>query len=441
MGPPPAGGSRLADRHDAVLLDLDGVLHRGSEPIAGAPETVAALHRLGVPLAFVTNNSARTPGRIAERLLAMGIEARAHEVVTSALATGALLRGRAVRTAFVIGEEGIRGALTEAGIEVLDGEPARADVVVVGWDRSADYAKLRTAALLVQRGSALVATNADRSYPAPDGLWPGAGALLAAVTTATGAEAEIVGKPEAPLFREALRRTGGVRALAVGDRLETDILGAAALGIDTLLVLSGAATAADLVRWAAGPGPLPTHVGSDLSVVMREPAPQALRPASPGDATAVAGLLSEGGLVPAGTEHRIPDTLVAEGTPTPTTAAGTAPSPPGSESPVGSLVGTVALERFGDLVHLRSLAVATGRRRGAVGLSLVARGVRLAAEGGARQVFAVTETAGPFFARLGFERVGTSEALPGPIRASDFVRETCPDTAEVFRLDLSPDGR
>jgi glycerol 3-phosphatase-2 len=435
MGPPAAGGTRLADRHDAVLLDLDGVLHRGSEPIAGAPETVAALHRLGVPLAFVTNNSARTPGRIAERLWAMGIEARPHEVVTSALATAALLRGRAVRTAFVIGEEGIRGALAEAGIEVLDGEPPRADVVVVGWDRSTDYAKLRTAALLVQRGSALVATNADRSYPAPDGLWPGAGALLAAVTTATGAEAEIVGKPEAPLFREALRRTGGVRALAVGDRLETDILGAAALGIDTLLVLSGAATPADLVRWAAGPGPLPTHVGSDLSVVMREPAPPAIRPASPVDAAEVAGLLAGGGLTPGGTEHRIRDTLVAEDTPSPATSAGTAPSA------AGSLVGTVALERFGDLVHLRSLAVAPARRGGTVGMSLVTRGVRLAAEGGARQVFAVTETAGPFFARLGFERVGTSEALPEPIRVSDFVREACPDTAEVFRLDLSPDGR
>jgi HAD superfamily hydrolase (TIGR01457 family) len=422
MGPPAVGGTRLADRHDAVLLDLDGVLHRGSEPISGAPETVAKLHRLGVPLAFVTNNSARTPGRIAERLWAMGIEARPHEVVTSAQATAVLLRGRAVRTAFVIGEEGIRAALADAGIEVVDGEPARADAVVVGWDRSVDYAKLRTAALLVQRGSALVATNADRSYPAPDGLWPGAGALLAAVTTATGAEAEIVGKPEAPLYREALRRTGGVRALAVGDRLETDILGAAALGIDTLLVLSGAATAADLVRWAAGPGPLPTHVGSDLSVVMCEPAPPAIRPASTPDATAVAGLLAEGGLTSGGTELRIPLTLVAEDAPT-------------------SLVGTVALERFGDLVHLRSLAVGPDRRRGAVGLALVARGVRLAAEGGARQVFAVSETAGPFFARLGFERVGTPEVLPEPIRASDFVRESCPDTAEVFRLDLSPDGR
>ena len=437
MSPPAGGGTRLIDRHDAVLLDLDGVLHRGSEPIEGAPETVDGLHRLGVPLAFVTNNSARTPGRIAERLRAMGFEARPHEVVTSALATAELLRRRAVRTVFVIGEEGIRAALAEAGIEVVDGEPTEADAVVVGWDRSVDYAKLRTAALLVQRGSALVATNADRSYPAPDGLWPGAGALLAAVVTATGTEPEVVGKPAAPLFKEALRRTGAVRALAVGDRLETDILGAASLRIDTLLVLSGAATPADLVRWAVGPHPLPTHVGPDLSVVMREPAPPAIRPASSADADSVAALLVEGGLAEAGAEHRIPDTLVAVDPPT--AAPAPEPIPATSGEPARSLVGTVAIERFGDLAHLRSLGVAPGRRGGAVGLALVARAVRLAAEGGAGQLFAVTETAGPFFARLGFEAVGTPEVLPQPIRDSDVVRRSCTASADVFRLDLAPE--
>jgi N-acetylglutamate synthase-like GNAT family acetyltransferase len=223
----------------------------------------------------------------------------------------------------------------------------------------------------------------------------------------------------------------------VGDRLETDILGAASLRIDTLLVLSGAATSADLVRWAGGPHPLPTHVGPDLSVVMRDPPPSKIRPASPADAGPVAALLAEGGLAEA--DHRIPDTLVAVDPPTPAPAPERDPDTSGARA--GSLVGTVALERFGDLAHLRSLAVASGRRGGAVGLALVARAVRLAAEGGARRLFAVTETAGPFFARLGFEGVGTPEVLPQPIRDSDFVRESCAATAEVFRLELSPEDR
>src|SRR5207302_9069832 len=114
--------------------------------------------------------------------------------------------------AFVIGETGIRDALRGNGIAVVDDASDGADYVVVGWDRTADYDKLRTAALLVQRGARLVATNADASYPAPAGLWPGAAALLAAITTTTGATPEIVGKPHAPLFDLARRRAGEGRA-------------------------------------------------------------------------------------------------------------------------------------------------------------------------------------------------------------------------------------
>src|SRR2546426_300991 len=117
----------------------------------------------------------------------------------------ALLRreGASGRTAFVIGERGIREALEGAGVVLVDGEPERTDLVVVGWDRDADYAKLRTASLLVERGARLIATNADASYPASDGVWPGAGALLAAVTTTTGAQPTVVGKPARPLFEAA----------------------------------------------------------------------------------------------------------------------------------------------------------------------------------------------------------------------------------------------
>ena len=131
--------------------------------------------------------------------------------MTSALATAELLAERGGGRAFVIGQDGVREALSDAGIAIVDGDPEEADLVVVGYDGGATYGSLKRASLLVQRGARLVATNADGSYPAADGLWPGAGALLAVITTTTGAEPEIVGKPFAPLF-EAGRRGAGAGA-------------------------------------------------------------------------------------------------------------------------------------------------------------------------------------------------------------------------------------
>lgn len=257
----------LADRYDALLFDLDGVLFRGEETIPGGPAALAELRAHGHPVAFVTNNSARTPSQVADKLAGHGYEAHADEVVTSALATAEMLLERGVPDAYVIGEEGIRTALRRLGITVLEGEPDAAACVVVGWDREVTYAKLRTASLLVERGAPLVATNADPSYPAHDGFWPGAGAILAAITTTTGASAQIVGKPHAPLYLAARRRVGGDRPLVIGDRLETDIAGAAALGWDSLLVLSGATTA----EQADASAVIPTFVGPDVTALLGEP--------------------------------------------------------------------------------------------------------------------------------------------------------------------------
>ncbi len=250
----------LIDRYDCVLLDLDGVLYRGEQAVPHAPGAVEAIRTAGRRTIFITNNSSRTPGQVAGKLTGLGIPARAEEVVSSALATAELLSARGGGSVFVVGEEGIRSALTDAGLELVDGEPQRADHVVVGWDRGVDYAKLRTACLLVERGAALLATNEDRSFPAPDGLWPGAGAILAVITTTTGARAEVAGKPHEPLFRSALRRAGGTSPLVVGDRLETDIAGAAALGWDSLLVLTGVTGREDLARSSVRP----TFVAEDL---------------------------------------------------------------------------------------------------------------------------------------------------------------------------------
>jgi glycerol 3-phosphatase-2 len=237
----------LAEPYDAILLDLDGVLYRWPEPIEGAAEAVAALRKAGKRIVFVTNNSSRTPGTVAERLASVGVDAKPEEVVTSALATATVLAERGVRSAFVVGEEGLLEALADAGIRVVNVSSREVDVVVVGFDRGADYTKLKDASILVEGGISLVASNADPSFPAPGGeSWPGAGALLAAIETTTGKRGEVVGKPEAPLFERALASAGGGRPLVVGDRLDTDIAGASRLGWDSALVLTGTARREDL---------------------------------------------------------------------------------------------------------------------------------------------------------------------------------------------------
>lgn len=251
----------IADGYDAFLFDLDGVLYRGLEPVPGAARAVLELRRMGKRLAFVTNNSSRTAPAVAERLTGIGIAAAAAEVETSALATADLLRERGHERAFVVGQEGIVSALRDVGIEVVAGEPDAVDVVVVGWDGDADYEKLKRASILVQRGAALVATNADATMPAPDGRWPGAGALLAAIETATGVRGDVVGKPYPTLLLAALVRAGGDHPLVVGDRLDTDIAGAAGLGWDSMLVLTGISRRADL----ATSDVQPTFVAEDLS--------------------------------------------------------------------------------------------------------------------------------------------------------------------------------
>ena len=259
----------IAERYDAFLFDLDGVLYRGSEPVPGAAAAVGALRALGKGLAFLTNNSARTPDEVAVHLGTVGVSARPEEVETSALSTAGLLREGSVATAYVVGERGLRDAITAAGIRLVDEEVREdgldVDAVVVGWDRDVDYRKLRIASVAVQRGARLIASNADPSYPAPGGVaWPGAGAILAAIEATTGVRADVVGKPNATIFRAGLERAGGGRALVIGDRLETDIDGAARLGWDSMLVLTGIATREDL----AGATNAPTYVAEDLSALV-----------------------------------------------------------------------------------------------------------------------------------------------------------------------------
>jgi glycerol-1-phosphatase len=379
-----------AEGYEAFLFDLDGVVYRGSEAVPGAARALARLREAGRRVMFLTNNSARTPAQIVEKLGGLGVPADPGEVVTSAQALAGLLAGRdGDRTAFVIGEDGVREALRDAGIEVLEGEPDRVGYVVVGWDRDLTYDDLRKASVLVGRGATLLATNADASYPAEDGeLWPGAGSILAAVETATGASAEVAGKPDAPLFEAALDRAGTRSAAVIGDRIETDIAGARGAGLDGILVWTGAASPADLLDHDA----LPVATIRGLEELFEERPVARLRPAGPSDAEGVAALLEEAGL-----------------------DAAMVPTEPFVAVYGDEVIGTAVCDVQDDQAYLRSVAVSESARGFGVGALVTAAAVRDAAGRGARQVFLLTESAEGFFAGLGFEPV-ERRALPRWVR-------------------------
>lgn len=257
----PSGAAAICDRYVGILFDVDGVLLHGDEPIPGAAETVTALRERGLGVGFVTNNATRTPERVAAALRAAGVKASGDEVITSSVAAAELLEP-GIRC-LVIGMEGLVEPLRARGC-VLVRDPVDAQAVVVGWDRGLVWDDLRRATLALTRGARFVGTNSDVSYPAREGLWPGNGAVLAALTAATGREPEIAGKPQPAVFRAAAARLPSGPLLMVGDRPETDLAGAGALGWDTALVLTGVTSR----EAAAAVQPRPTWVLDDVRGLM-----------------------------------------------------------------------------------------------------------------------------------------------------------------------------
>lgn len=259
----------LADDFDGFLIDLDGVVWVGREPVPGSPEALAALLEAGKRVAFVTNNPSRQPAAYAERLREIGVEVEEGKIVTAGMVV-ARLAAEAVGpsgTAFVIGGTVLKETVSAAGAALVEGEAAReAAAVVVAGHRGFDYGALLTAKLALDHGAALFATSRDPTMPMPGGAWPGSGAVLAAVETASGRTAEIAGKPERHLFELALAALGGDdRVAMVGDRVSSDVEGGRRAGLETVLVLSGAsdraeAEAADLP---------PDHVVDDLAALLR----------------------------------------------------------------------------------------------------------------------------------------------------------------------------
>ena len=251
------------DEIDGLVCDLDGVVYRGDAPIAPAIECLQELNRRGLPVVYCTNNSAPTPDTYVRKLGDMGLEVETKDIVTSAIVAGEVLAQRdlAGQKAYVVGGEGVREAVEGAGLTVVPRDASSADVVVLGIDRSFDFEVLNSASRAVRSGAMFVATNDDKTYPAEDGFDPGAGALLAAVETASGRSAEVLGKPHRPMMEVAAARFSQGASLAmVGDRPETDLDGARAMGWRTILVLSGVTDAAG----AAALDPQPNLTLKDL---------------------------------------------------------------------------------------------------------------------------------------------------------------------------------
>lgn len=228
---------------DGLVCDLDGVIYRGRQPVASSALAIAELRSAGVKVVFATNNATRTVEQYVERLREAGIEAAPEDVVTSAVVTAEEMaaRGWSSGTAFLVGGAGIRVALEAVGIELVDGERGRrADAVVVSGTPDFTYDAMRTAAIAVRAGARFLATNDDPTFPAADGLWPGAGAVLAGIEVAAGRRAEVMGKPHRPMMVAAGRRLAGRTSIAVvGDQPSTDLAGARLMGWATVLVLSG----------------------------------------------------------------------------------------------------------------------------------------------------------------------------------------------------------
>jgi 4-nitrophenyl phosphatase len=261
--------SRLSSDHSiqAVILDMDGVLWRGPEPIGDLPTIFSRLERKGWKVAFATNNATRASVQFVEKLRQFGVEVNPRFVINSAQAAAEYLKKQFPEggQVYVIGEEGLHGSLEDHGFFHGERDPL---AVVVALNRSLTYDHLRIANHLIQAGKPFIGANPDRTLPTPDGPIPGSGAILAALEASSGVKPVIVGKPHPQMYEVVLSRLGvqPENALVVGDRLETDIAGGIAAGCLTGLVLSGVSTES-----AARNSPYtPDLIAQDLTALIDE---------------------------------------------------------------------------------------------------------------------------------------------------------------------------
>jgi HAD superfamily hydrolase (TIGR01450 family) len=261
--------SPLLSGYDHVLLDLDGCVWVGDVATPRAPEAVAALRSAGKGIAFLTNDARRSPEELVRKLWSLGLRASVEEVVTVGGAIQHVLAERRPPGggAYVIGSPAVFRHVADAGLRILNGteRAKRADVVIVAGHDDFHFAELRDATQAVLSGAQLIGAGRDRTFPMPDGPWPGTGAILAALEYASGRTARILGKPDPQVFFTALDRLGPGNALVVGDRLDSDLAGAHAAGLDAAIVLTGATSGPEAEQAS---DPAPVAVAPDLASLL-----------------------------------------------------------------------------------------------------------------------------------------------------------------------------
>ncbi|HSH05952.1 MAG TPA: HAD-IIA family hydrolase [Anaerolineae bacterium] len=267
-----------------LILDMDGVLWRSTEPMPGLTNFFDTLHQLSIPFIMATNNASNTPAMYVDKLAKFGANVTADQILTSAVATGLHLQqqypqgGRVV----IVGDVGLHQALTQAGFDVINPPGSKisheqlfsqlpVDLVVVGFTLNLDYLSLAVATAAINQGAAFYGANPDLTYPSPWGPLPGAGSIQALLTAATDVEPITIGKPAPLMFEVALRRLGSPPATTamVGDRLNTDIAGGTAAGLKTILTLSGITQPSDLDDSPIQPDYVVTDI-TDLATKLKQ---------------------------------------------------------------------------------------------------------------------------------------------------------------------------
>jgi HAD superfamily hydrolase (TIGR01450 family) len=260
--------SPLLRKYDHVVLDLDGCVWVGERCTRGAPEAVAELRSAGKSVMFLTNDARHSPEDYVRKLWALGLIASLEEVVTVGGAIQHVLAERGRGTgAYVIGSQAIHRHVADSGQRILNGtdREADADVVVVAGHDELDFWELKGATQALLRGAEMIAAGRDRTFPTEDGPWPATGAVVAALEYASQRRARVVGKPSPQIFLTALDRLGPGETLVIGDRLDSDLAGAAAAGLDGAIVLTGVTTRGEA---EAAVDPAPVAIAEDLHALL-----------------------------------------------------------------------------------------------------------------------------------------------------------------------------
>jgi glycerol-1-phosphatase len=265
--PPPLSASKepLATRYDVALLDLDGVVYVGPDPVPDAPEQLRKAAAAGMRIGYITNNASRPAMAVAEHLRSFGLDVTSDDVVTSAQAAARLIAKDfpAESPVLVVGGEGLYDALREYGLTGVRSSDAKPVAVVQGFDPQVNWMMLADGAHAIHAGAKWYATNMDLTIPTSAGKAPGNGTLVNAVRAAVEVDPVVAGKPEPPLLQTSIERLKADRPLMIGDRLDTDIAGAHAVGIASLWVATGVHGPLDLAK--AAKNERPTYIAADLA--------------------------------------------------------------------------------------------------------------------------------------------------------------------------------